>query len=383
MIDIHKIGNRIKELRKKHGLTQQDFAHELHVSFQAVSNWERGIAPPELENLVHIANRFGVLIDDLIHPSSDNLLLGIDGGGTKTEFVVTTLDGHVINRFITKGSNPNDIGVQNALKIICDGISKALVDSPSISTVFGGVAGISTGDHLRQMTQYLKEKFPSLKIHLQTDSANLFAIDDNADMIVISGTGSVVFVRDKQKKESYIRLGGYGYLFDNAGSAYDIGRDAVSVALSEEDSIEKPGLISKLVRKKLGVSKVWDAVDKLYNGGKPYIAALSEIVFEAYLQEDSKAFDIIDRNTKRLGELLNLGISKYNAKPQAIAGGGMFEHYSHIMLPHLKKYTDTKILLSDLPAVYGACRQSRKIADDYVPKEFYENFKNTYGEFNK
>ena len=55
MLDINLLGNRIKELRKQRGLTQNAFADALHVSFQAVSNWERGIAPPELENLINIA----------------------------------------------------------------------------------------------------------------------------------------------------------------------------------------------------------------------------------------------------------------------------------------------------------------------------------------
>lgn len=48
MIDVLKLGAEIKNLRRGKGLTQQAFAQELHVSFQAVSNWERGVAPPTL-----------------------------------------------------------------------------------------------------------------------------------------------------------------------------------------------------------------------------------------------------------------------------------------------------------------------------------------------
>ena len=53
MLDIRTLGSRIKELRKERGLTQDAFAGAIHVSFQAVSNWERGIAPPEIENLIN------------------------------------------------------------------------------------------------------------------------------------------------------------------------------------------------------------------------------------------------------------------------------------------------------------------------------------------
>ena len=39
MLDIDFLGNRIKELRNRRGLTQNAFAEALHISFQAVSNW--------------------------------------------------------------------------------------------------------------------------------------------------------------------------------------------------------------------------------------------------------------------------------------------------------------------------------------------------------
>ena len=45
MLDLNLIGRRIKELSKERGLTQSAFAEEMHVCFQAVSNWERGITP--------------------------------------------------------------------------------------------------------------------------------------------------------------------------------------------------------------------------------------------------------------------------------------------------------------------------------------------------
>ena len=79
MIDPKLIGSRIRELRKKRGLTQSEFASIISVSFQAVSNWERGIAPPDIENLMIIASYFGVLVDTLIVPTGEDIYVGIDG----------------------------------------------------------------------------------------------------------------------------------------------------------------------------------------------------------------------------------------------------------------------------------------------------------------
>ena len=147
MLDIKILGNRIKELRKQRGVTQNAFAEALHVSFQAVSNWERGIAPPELENLIHIAAYFGVLVDDLLRPQNDDLFLGIDGGGTKTEFVLVSADGYVQKRLVKSGCNPNDIGYSKMVSLILDGIGGILKEYQSIKSIFCGIAGISTSDY--------------------------------------------------------------------------------------------------------------------------------------------------------------------------------------------------------------------------------------------
>ena len=376
MLDIEILGKRIKELRKKHGLTQATFANELNVSFQAVSNWERGIDPPDIDNLINIAKYFNVLIDELIRPQSDFLILGIDGGGTKTEFVVSTVDGHVLKHFIQNGSNPNDIGFEKSYEIIKSGLNVALTEFPTIRATFGGIAGMASGNYAARMTELLQKQYPSLKSEIAGDATNLFAMDERCNMAMISGTGSVVYVK---KGNEYIRLGGWGYLFDDAGSAYSIGRDAVILALSEEETLEAPSRISQLLRKKLDAQTVWNGIDSLYKGGRPYIASLAQVVFDAYREGDSKAVSIVEHNAKYLGELLNCGVKKHNVNPIAIASGGVFEHHEEIMLSQIVKYTDAEIVVCKLPPVYGACRRAVSILQNDIPNEFYENFKRSYG----
>lgn len=376
MLDVKLLGERIKALRKAKGMTQNEFADTFYVSFQAVSNWERGIAPPELDNLIRIANFFGILIDDLLRPAPEELVLGVDGGGTKTEFVVTTMDGRVLKKKLCSGSNPNDIGIEAAAALLSDAIHEMLVEFPSITTVFCGIAGTSVGNHRQRITQMLKHRYPTLNIEVNSDSANHFAMDDNLDMALISGTGSAAFVK---KDDEYIRIGGWGYLLDSAGSAYDIGRDALRNALCEEDEMLPCSVTSEKLKKLLKTDTVWESINTVYEGGRPYIASLATVVFEAYEENDPVAVEIIDRNAKRLAELLNIGISKYNARPAAVVGGGMFERHMEIIHKHIAKYTDTELVSSGLPPIYGACRRARKMSDDVVSDTFYENFKKTYG----
>ena len=375
-MDLKSLGSRIKELRQEKGLTQSEFAEILKVSFQAVSNWERGIAPPELENLIKVASYFGVLVDDLLRPRTEELYLGIDGGGTKTEFVLVNTDGAVVTRFQKKGCNPNDVGFSGMKEIITEGIHEICVEFPSTKSVFCGIAGVSTGNYTERLKQDLKIRFPKLITQIKSDAFNLLAIDEQADMAVISGTGSVVFVKST---DGFKRIGGWGYLLDNAGSAYDIGREALRRALHEEDMMEAASLLSSKLHKKLKVNTVWEHVGTIYKEGRAYIASLSSIVFEAYEEGDPYAEGIIDESAKALAELLNCGVKKYGASPVAIANGGLFEHHPQIMSKHIEKYSGVKLILSDMPPVLGACKEACAVGGAKISEQFCENFKKTYG----
>lgn len=60
------IGNKIKDLRKQKGITQEKLAAYLNISCQAVSKWENGAATPDLSLIVPIANFFGITTDSLL-----------------------------------------------------------------------------------------------------------------------------------------------------------------------------------------------------------------------------------------------------------------------------------------------------------------------------
>ena len=380
MIDLELLGNHIRELRHKKGLTQSEFADILSVSFQAVSNWERGITPPDIENLVRIASYFGILVDSLLSPITEDVYIGIDGGGTKTEFVAVSGTGTVLKRIVKAGCNPNDGGYGRTEELICEGINEIISEHPSVKSIFGGIAGMTTGNYADRLYTSLKKLFPKVDIQIKTDAFNIFGLCDDADMAVISGTGSVVFVKSK---DSYKRLGGWGYLFDRAGSAYDIGRDAVCSALKEEDMQSPPSLLSKMLLKRMNTATVWEHINTLYGKGKPYIAELASVVFDAYCEGDQTARQIIDDNARALAELLNMGVELYGTAPTAIASGGMFEHYGDIMISHIAKHSDVKVIVGGLPPIYGACRNACIAALHETPDDFYENFKKTYGELTK
>ena len=66
MFRMEDVGRRISLMRKNAGLTQMELANRLGISYQAVSNWERGIAMPDISNLGALAGELGVSVDDII-----------------------------------------------------------------------------------------------------------------------------------------------------------------------------------------------------------------------------------------------------------------------------------------------------------------------------
>lgn len=70
---MYEFGERIYNLRKKSGLSQEDFADKLGVSRQAVSKWETGQSVPDSEKASAIAKFFGVSLDWLINGEEINV----------------------------------------------------------------------------------------------------------------------------------------------------------------------------------------------------------------------------------------------------------------------------------------------------------------------
>ena len=81
MFDTVEIGRRISRLRKERDMTQPALADLMGVSFQAVSNWERGASMPDIGKLPELAQALGVSVDELL------------GGGRGGELIRSVIDG--------------------------------------------------------------------------------------------------------------------------------------------------------------------------------------------------------------------------------------------------------------------------------------------------
>lgn len=372
MSRIGQIGRSIRYYREKMGITQRTLAEEVLVSFQAISAWERGMSVPDLENVVRIADFFGIPVDALLSQSDKPLYVGIDGGGTKTEFVLFEENGTVCDVVFREGSNPNDRGIEQSIVTLTKGLEQ-LLRGRTASGIFAGVGGVSLPAYQKAITGQLTETFRTT-VAADTDAANVLSMgaDPENSMAVICGTGSCVFVR--KGKERY-RLGGWGYLLDQAGSAYDVGKDALRLALAVEDGLEKPCLLADKIKEVLGGS-VFANIGQVYQKGRPYIADLARVVLQLADTGDRAALDILQNNAARLGMLIRTGAQRYG-QPSQVVGAGSFLK-SRLFCDMVQTEAGIELYMPELPPAYGACVEALRMADIAPETDFYKNFADSY-----
>ena len=80
-----ELGKKIRQLRFKAGLTQEQLADQLGISAQSVSKWENNVAMPDITSLPLLAEIFGISIDDLFDLTNEQRLNRIENSLDITE----------------------------------------------------------------------------------------------------------------------------------------------------------------------------------------------------------------------------------------------------------------------------------------------------------
>ncbi|MBQ3150378.1 MAG: hypothetical protein IJB86_03940 [Clostridia bacterium] len=268
--------------------------------------------------------------------------LGIDGGGTKTEFLLLDESGHTVSDIVLESSNPTDVGMDNTKDVLAKGIEEVCRDIPLCDiSVFAGIAGGITGNNRECIREYLS-LFGFAHYDNGSDAQNCVAaaLDTDNGITVIIGTGSVAFSQNNGK---LFRCGGYGYLFEEGGSGFSIARDAIIASLRLEES-DKSSVLSELLKEKLSCTHILDKVGELHKEGKRYIASLCPVVFEAFVRNDPTAHAILSQNMKCVADLITSSKEKSgltDTPVRTILSGGVAKR-SDILIPMIKEHLADK-----------------------------------------
>jgi glucosamine kinase len=209
--------------------------------------------------------------------------LGIDGGGSKTKFLLVDEYYNEVCHVQSGPSNWLSVGAEVARASITEGISQ-LTESPNI--VCAGFAGAARPESAQFYREVLASLLPGATIIIESDAfiASIGAIGIDPGLLLIAGTGSIVIGRDKDR--SMFRVGGWGPYFGDDGSGFWIGREAVRAALRSMDS-QAPTEFTERIAEALGLKSMPEIVSAWASGkiGVPDIAGLFPEVVATYPNE--------------------------------------------------------------------------------------------------
>ena len=295
--------------------------------------------------------------------TEENYYLAIDGGGTKTKFLLADSQGVPVAELALGPTNPVNIGVEESKRIFREGITQICenIELKNI-TLFAGMAGGITGNNQKVFNEFFGT-FGFKKYGNSSDAYNSLALGLGKEdgIMLIMGTGIMGFaVKDGRER----RVAGWGTLFDSGGCGYTLGRDAIYAALCQSDGTGEKTVLTPLIEEKMGKS-VPDNLGYIYQQGKDYIASFSRCVTEAVQMGDKVAQCILERNMKRVSEIINSAAAYVESDNIKVALTGGLIVRNHQFLDIIKQGLDSKynfdIRIIDEQPIYGALKIAKEL----------------------
>lgn len=289
-------------------------------------------------------------------------IFGVDGGGSKTAFLLTDTDGNPVADIKLSRSNPNDIGIENTISLLLEGFNslseKAGIKSGEIASIYAGIAGVTACDFKSRIKVAVSEAFANAVVEVNHDGVNILyaAFPDRDGVGVICGTGTSCFVK---KGDTLHRIGGYG-LFDLLGGGYEIGRAAISHALRSMDGRDKESFLSAAVKNKAGFDLI-EGLGDLIASGKNNIATYAPLVYKAYQQSDSYAVSILEEHTAYLSELINTAERFFDGPFEASLAGSIGTDPITMKILQPKLTANATVTPLTCEPIYGAIARAKII----------------------
>lgn len=298
-------------------------------------------------------------------------IIGVDGGGTKTEAVAYSLEDEEIGKGYS-GFGNLILDFSEAIKNITEAIEKcmsSILENGRPAECLGiylGIAGIEVSNNIEKVETLLKEKF-CCKVNGFHDSelAHAAILKGEDGIITISGTGSVSYGLYKGKSN---RTGGWGHILGDEGSGYNIALEAFKRMTIEEDSGLIKSELTQTILSKLNSENINDIKRFIYSASKGEIAAYARIVCELAKESEKISVNILKKAGKDLAAMTErlykkLGI---NESINIVVSGsilGKVEIVSKEFKRCLKRELDSfKIMATeDVSATKGACYLHRRI----------------------
>ena len=292
------------------------------------------------------------------------LLLGVDGGGTKTTVVACSGSGEYLGSVSCGSINYNAVGAKTARENMAAGIDRILQKTGQKDFRF-----ITIGHSALDDVATAEEKSAFAETIIDNDRLYMLSDADVAlkggtlggyGMLIISGTGSIGIAVDKTGVKHV--AGGWGYLLHDAGSGFAIGMGAILSAVRDyERGVSGP--LEEAVKTHFNVNEMRAAIPVIYAEGflPSSIASLAIEVEKIAEAGDDEANRILKEAS---GHLADIVFSLFYQAKGALEGAPVYVYGSILQKCHIvrreferlirERYTDTLITAPRLPAECGA-----------------------------
>jgi len=299
-------------------------------------------------------------------------VLGVDGGGSKTEVVLAELTSrnlsssppNIIGRGLSGPSNIRSTGKSRALAHLGEAVDESLVTAglqfADLDSVVLALAGSSYSDVQDHVANWCQSKSLESVYQLISDVVPVLyaGTPQGCGIALVAGTGSVCIGKNTRGNEA--SSGGWGHWFGDKGSGFDIGCRGMAAVAEAVDKIGPDTQLTPLIQKALQVDSPREILTRLSavdaNGitdEKYQIAQLAPIVIAAAESGDSVALGSIQKAAAELVRLvISIATSLYpnGQYPLALAGGTLCgsTYYRKLVLELLGKqqsfFGETKIV---------------------------------------
>lgn len=237
-----------------------------------------------------------------------NYVLAVEGGGTKTNSVIADENGNIIAKSTTGPSNFLIVGFEKACENIIQGlqdcINNSKINNSDLKVAMLGLTGAGRKldqDNMRKaFKDYSTSKgftFNSIIVDSDARISLEAAFPNKPGMILISGTGSIMFGKDGQG--NLYRVGGWGRILGDEGSGFYIGKKGLISSIKQIDGRGEKTLLFDLISEKYNLNSLETIIKSIYTDNFD-IAKIAPLVFEAAEKDDKIAKEILNEAADEL-----------------------------------------------------------------------------------
>lgn len=252
------------------------------------------------------------------------LILAIDGGGSRTRCAAIDERGNILGEGSGGASNHLLVNHEIVKKSLSDSIQTALEQSglrkTDISCLSAGLAGVdydgSGADEMEVL--FCEFGFENTLINGDMVIAHAGALAGKSGVLALAGTGSSILGIGKNGER--VKVGGWGPIYGDEGSAYFIGQAALRAAARDFDGRGRETALTKMILETFGISNFKETLDLVYTKKMPprEIAALSHVAYKTAETGDEAARKIFIQAGIDLAEGVAATIKKLSLSGEKI-----------------------------------------------------------------